>query len=572
MSKVITTTLGLVLCIAAATWWVFKIHGAPQIGIDDANICFSYSENLAAGRGITFGHNSERVEGATSMLWMLVSALLFWLGFSERAVLIVSVLILVVTQWLYLDAIHRHATKRNGMAWLSQGCYLLLLLCSPAYMTWMTITLMDTCLWGLIIASMTWVVIWPPSTNRARMFAAIPFVLAPLARPEGMLAAPLLCGLLWLRAPTSAKRSYATFCLGMGSAIVVSTVALTGFRLSYFGAPLPNTFYAKVSPSLIYNLRQGKEYLYEYVVSGPMVGCLVGVVLSIAAAWFGRTVDKVRTSKSCGLLLRAQMRAPDVSALVACALLFLPVLTGGDHFAMFRFYQPVYPVMCMTVVLLASDTWTRVMGRERVVLNGSRICEIAAVGCVAIYWLFAYAFVTSWSSVRWGSPIDHEFRIAEEGRDLGTTLGDLFAGEPQYPLVGVIKAGGIARTYPGPIVDLMGLNNAFIGHFKGDRKGMRNHAAFEREAFYHEQPDILLATPPAFPVTDNFDSQCVKGLFHDERFRSQWRYGEVSLPGDAKQSSVMFVRKSFLAELLSTRRMSFRDTMIWSNGWVNVSK
>ena len=63
-----------------ATWLTYHLHGSPRTGIDDANIFFSYAENLANGRGLVYGHAGERVEGFTSMLWVLTCALMFKLS------------------------------------------------------------------------------------------------------------------------------------------------------------------------------------------------------------------------------------------------------------------------------------------------------------------------------------------------------------------------------------------------------------------------------------------------------------------------------------------------------------
>jgi arabinofuranosyltransferase len=65
--KTTLKALALIASLAAATWWTFTLHGFPEVGVDDANIFFSYAENLAAGNGITYAHNPEHVEGFTSM-------------------------------------------------------------------------------------------------------------------------------------------------------------------------------------------------------------------------------------------------------------------------------------------------------------------------------------------------------------------------------------------------------------------------------------------------------------------------------------------------------------------------
>jgi hypothetical protein len=561
-------------CFVAATWLTYKLHGSPKVGIDDANIFFSYAENLAAGNGITYAHNPDHVEGFTSMLWMLICALVFSLGGDESAVLLVSTFVALLTQWILLSAIHRLAVKRNNAAWPYQCAYIVLILCSPAYVTWMTITLMDTCVWGLIIAAMTYVVLLPPTSTQGRVWATIPFALAPMSRPEGMLVAPVLVGLLWLRLQPVGLRSATRFCIGIGCALLMTTVALTVFRLLYFGYPVPNTYYAKVSPSLVYDLRQGIGYLQAFMLSGSIVGGCVAVVLLAGASWVGTAIDGVLSSRSMISLLRIPVKASGATALAASTLLLVPMLTGGDHFRMFRFYQPAYPLLCVTLVLLLSECRPFDLGDARTlpVWGGRNVAKMIAVGLVLAYWLFTCSSDNSWNNMRRTSPIGHEFRIAERGIAKGKKLKALFTQEGQaFPAIGVITAGGIARTYPGPIVDLMGLNNNFVAHFKGDRKGIKNHAAFEKDVFFHVQPDILLASPPVPPETNNFDNDALKGLFNDPRFTAQWRYGVISMSGDPARKQEAFVNTTFLKNMPTETGLEFHDTMIWSNKWVEVT-
>ena len=56
----------------------------------------------------------------------------------------------------------------------------------------------------------------------------------------------------------------------------------------------------------------------------------------------------------------------------------------------------------------------------------------------------------------------------------------------------MIAVGGFGLKYQGNTVDLMGLNNILMGHSAGDRKGIKNHAAFNKDVFYKLNPDMLL--------------------------------------------------------------------------------
>ncbi len=41
-------------------------------------------------------------------------------------------------------------------------------------------------------------------------------------------------------------------------------------------------------------------------------------------------------------------------------------------------------------------------------------------------------------------------------------------------------------------VDLMGLNNPRMAHAPGDRRGFKNHAAFNRDVFFAIAPDLVI--------------------------------------------------------------------------------
>ena len=90
-----------------------------------------------------------------------------------------------------------------------------------------------------------------------------------LTRPEAVVWAPLFIAILTIRAAlrTTAREALAVAALPL-AAFALTLGGLTAFRLAYFGYPLPNTFYAKMSPALGYSITQGLRYLASYVASG----------------------------------------------------------------------------------------------------------------------------------------------------------------------------------------------------------------------------------------------------------------------------------------------------------------
>jgi arabinofuranosyltransferase len=51
--------------------------GRPMLGMDDADIFLNYARRLAHGEGFVFNSGGEKVEGFTSILWVLICSLFY---------------------------------------------------------------------------------------------------------------------------------------------------------------------------------------------------------------------------------------------------------------------------------------------------------------------------------------------------------------------------------------------------------------------------------------------------------------------------------------------------------------
>lgn len=72
---VIFSTVVLVSTVVWLFWFI--VFGQNVIGIDDANIFKVYAQNLSNGFGFVFQPGGERVEGFTSLLFVLLLSLLY---------------------------------------------------------------------------------------------------------------------------------------------------------------------------------------------------------------------------------------------------------------------------------------------------------------------------------------------------------------------------------------------------------------------------------------------------------------------------------------------------------------
>ena len=243
--------------LSASTWLIWRIFDYPCTGVDDANIFFVYAKHLASGHGFVYNIGSERVEGFSSLLWTLICALVFYLSAKpELTLLIVNIVILplgitIVLSYLQSALFMANGSRYEKLSW--SAIFLALLFASPAYIIWNTFTLMENAIWStLLLCATTLVIAENTRSNKVSWIFAGLSVLLLITRPESFLWVPIFTAVLFARRTladgiTKAVRAI----VPLLAVIAITVVILTIFRTLYFGYPLPNTYYAKVSPSLL---------------------------------------------------------------------------------------------------------------------------------------------------------------------------------------------------------------------------------------------------------------------------------------------------------------------------------
>ena len=509
---------------------------SPMFGIDDANIFFVYARSVSAGEGFVFNPGSERVEGFTSFLWVMIcSAAMAVAGDPERYLLALNILLVTLTIACCLRSfVFRAGTGIGSTALPWASAFLILLLMDFRYVAWNTVTLMETALWTCLLTTTTILVVEGRSSWKHTSVLAVLVTLLILTRPEALVWVPVLCGLFYVRRAASGERSQALSVVPALLAFVLTTLLLTMFRLLYFGLPLPNTYYAKVSPSLSFSLHEGGRYLGQYLVSGPVpFACALAILFSVVH------------------LLKVRFRDERTLALTvpAVAGLTLPVLTGGDHFSGFRFYQSVYPLL-----LLALLNFARFIVPKYVAVPSHKT-NIRRIGAAALIAVVLALQIVEWTLFDTGG-LQAEFEIAAVGRQQGHRINLLFDNVRPLPKIGTISVGGLKYAYHGHVIDLMGLNNTKMAHNGGNRVGLRSHAAFERRTFYELKPTIVV------PLAQHslelrlaeqrvpFIDTALKGILQEAGFRDIYRLAEVrkTTPAGTAALAAWYDRK-FLSDL-----------------------
>jgi arabinofuranosyltransferase len=544
ISRVLIVLAVFSFCIAATFLSFHKLHN-PLTGIDDANIYFVYARNLASGHGFVYNSGGEKVEGFTSLLWTVISAMTFkFFAFPEFILLMINVVLVSLgiacaAGFLLHMPAGEGETQGTRFFWLS--LFLVLVFTQPRYVVWNTVTLMENALWSTLLLLTSLFVIQNDSSPRQINTIFLPLaILLILTRPESLVWVAVFLFFLFLRLVFTVGFLYALKILAPSAVVLLIVLALlTAFRLSYFGYPLPNTYYAKVSPSLAYNFEQGSLYLVRYIISDPVVS------ISVLAIFVACLHSIYKVSPATG-----EFYLP----FIAATGLLVPLLIGGDHFGSFRFYQNVYPITLLCLIYIVRVLFGKTAGK----LSGLRTFVFPALAIVLLYG-FGVEQKNAWSS--FPTEIQGEFDIARSDRIKGDFIQGLFSSLPRLPSVGVIAAGGIKYAYAGEIVDLVGLNNTVMAHNHGNRVGYKGHAAFEVETFFKLKPEIVL--PFMVDESWQYDEQklkerwenrlAFKGLFDEPRFLTIYQYAKICKSSQAgcKTALIGWYRRDFLESLMA---------------------
>lgn len=265
--------LVIILLVSSGCWWV--MNHSTTLGYDDAYISFRYAQNLVNGEGLVF-NPGERVEGYSNLLYVLMLAPITRLV-SEDAVypaaVTLNALAIIVAAW----TITRMPRGPSGTPWRWSAAFLVAANPLLWHAAW---TAMET---GIVVLGFVW--LWwavahcadakSKSNYIALVLAAVACV---LIRADGFILAGIAVTFLAI------KGQWKAFAAGI-AAIGVTFGALTLWRMSYYGLPMPNTYYAKVSGALIDRLafawsmfsgaRLDVMRPTVYICAGALIVCLL---------------------------------------------------------------------------------------------------------------------------------------------------------------------------------------------------------------------------------------------------------------------------------------------------------
>lgn len=340
------------LLAGAAVFLLWRCASYRGSLIDDAYIVFRYADNLIAGHGPVF-NPGERVEGFTSPLWLLLLATGRGLGASYESSAANLGTLFALAALLPVWALAREIAPPRAAIVAP-----LLLAMHPGFAMW-AVHGLETSLFVFLVAAAAWTasLAWRDGPEerapRAPLVAGLLAGLAFWTRPEGALLGVALAAAFWSRA----KRREAAVALAAFAALALP---LEAARLLYYGAPFPNTFYAKSGGGpgrLWFGLSYAKTFVLSHLL--VVVGCLMA------------SPEIVRG----GVRRWAPLLVPWSGAFGAAWAVYV-VWVGGDAFPGYRFWLPVLP---FAGVLIA-----RWLGAQRRFVATSALVIAGVTGFAAV--------------------------------------------------------------------------------------------------------------------------------------------------------------------------------------------
>ena len=434
--------------------------------VDDAYIVYRYAENLANGHGFAF-NPGQRVEGVTCFLWTLLLVPFAALGLPLPVVAPLLGAACGLLTCALLPAMSARMDGREGWD-VGDLAAPALVLATPAFAYWSV--------GGLETVPATLLLVLGLARHlrdgRLGLASAVPLAMAPLVRPEAPLpiAAVLADRLLASRGRLREHAAWIAIVAAPGLALLV-------FRRAYFGAWLPNTYWAKTGGGPAGQARAGIGYVGDFLSSfveplggshalafSPWSAPLGGVLVAAALAWG---------------LLHPQRR---VLALVVLALLLAVVLEGGDWMPLHRFLVPAVPLLW----LLASSAGRRLARR-------GAAAAVLAIAAGALLGAIGLAY-------------GHSMRVAPGGllsnaegyRHAHVHVADLLRARARPgDTVALMDVGLIGWRTGLRVFDISGLVEPEVAHSPGGFLSKR----YPVEALLVRQPRFVVLVP-GFPTDD----------------------------------------------------------------------
>jgi arabinofuranosyltransferase len=423
----------LILASVFSLCFVLGSYKLSDFVLDDAFITFRYSQNLASGHGIRWNLDEGPLEGFTSFSWMLLNAAAIKAGFDPLLFSqLLSVASALLAIWLIGARPRAHPLAASiGMAGLAL---------SPAFAL-ITVSGMETAFCALLVLLFSLCSLsLEDNFTRNTIWLFLLALVCFLSRYDlvAFFVPVIICHL----AMQLARRQWRE--LGTFSSLAVVSLALASsylvWKSIYYGDLFPTSFYVKLRGFCL----PGLEYVLGFMAQAAFPYLIISLLLlSVTPYEYMRHVLPV-------------------GAGLACFSSFFLLVEPIQGF-LWRFLMPIYPLLLLLFVVLASHA-----DPFSLFARGRPLAILAAA------LLLAYPLHTlqeTWSTKRGRNSTD---RVAV-GRALAGLQGSLFTSE----------SGALPYFSGWKAADVKGLNVSTIA---------RNGLSYNYLTAF--KPDLIMLVAP----------------------------------------------------------------------------
>jgi len=465
---------------------------------EDAYITYRFSRNMAAGLGPVF-NAGEQVEGYSNFLWMAAIALADRAGIAVTAFSqIVGVICNTLTFLLVWYIPRRYFDLRGKTTFLGPLLYILFL---PFH--YYAFSGLETSLYIFLVLLCLHAVLW--AHNRTGPFAVccFLFLLTALTRPEGIIFFVFMGGYLLFRAAAK-KEPLKPYIPGVALFVAGYGIFML-WRLSYYGLPFPNTYYAKGSFPFLIRSALGLLINKGFILRYPHFLLFLLVPL--------------------GFVQLRRERKLAAALVFLCAGLFFSIgFSGFDWMPFFRYTLPVVPVLIVLCQLMFSELWHRVVLSGHTKQKAVWVCvSLLFIGIAAEQFSQDLAF-----NARWKKISDYAFHNQQTAGDwMRKQLGT-------KPLIAMGDVGRLAYFSEARILDVFGLTSRNFGAVKKaygapDIDFLKQTLSFdsykkkELELLLDVAPDYVMLYNAKIKITDSYPGSTA-GLVERDAFKQAYEY------------------------------------------------
>lgn len=451
--------------------------------VDDAYIAMRYARHFAEGKGLVY-NIGERVEGYTSLLWVLMLAAAHKLGF--RMIAAAQVLGIVLSG-LALILVYRVVSRRlPGDAAAARLVPIAFLATSWIYAGWATGGL-ETALFAFVtVLCVAHLESLSRGGSAASIWMPILCLLLVMTRPEGLMMAGLI-GLASLWIEIKAGRRPTVMLAQWAIAFAVPIILLEAARLRYYGEWLPNTFYVKVNK--VEYVDRGWPFFVSFARD------------SMFYVW-----------GPAALVAALSLRDLVSTLIVLYSGLYIgyTIWVGGDWMG-YRFYQHLMPLLSIPIAHLISR------GVDEIKRPGpagvARLWQAPLRSGIPVLATLAMFVVVE----------ETAFKTRAEGRETRLTMGELdnyqemdtpepWALEAGYGLDAVLKPGeAAAASFAGftavytdrTVIDTHGLTDKYVGHLPAAIRGGPGHEKFAPHDYLLSRYVVLVNPWPGHSAAES---------------------------------------------------------------------